>query len=196
MERLASAKAECADSDGRFEQSGEPRGLCILQDDNPAFYCFLARTAVEPHGHARLISPAPLFCAPNAPCFFPQPAFPFTLSMIRSTYPPNIQKRRINTFDQTFLCSGSWRQIISNLFSPSPLPKALPLCVEPTHRPQQSLDLVLFRTFLCIHPIFPNPFPSKSVSYPPTERVFLIYRPICPPTFLSFTRDLSSIIDR
>ena len=40
MERLPSGVAEVADSDGRFEQSAQPRGLCILAEDKLRLYCF------------------------------------------------------------------------------------------------------------------------------------------------------------
>ena len=62
MERLPSGVAEVADSDGRFRQSAQPRGLCILPEHQLSLYCFpttMAPGSMAMHAHGS--SPHHLF---------------------------------------------------------------------------------------------------------------------------------------
>lgn len=125
-----------------------------------------------------------LFCE-----YFP----PFTLSMIRSTSPQistNVSSTRLINFPLfRFVATNFFRPFFPPLH-PSTVSTAYqnpsPLSAQPIWLPRQCLALVLFWPFRCVHRS--SHFPSKSVSYSPTERVFLICRRICfPPTFLSLT---------
>ena len=123
MERLASATTECADSDGRFKQSAQPRGLCILPEHSLRFYCFHTSTAIQVHGQPRLIPPYPSFCPTNTGGL--------SLYVIDDSIhiPPQNTRKRSSTRLINFLCSGSWRQTV--LSDPRRwLSKCLPLSVS------------------------------------------------------------------
>ena len=114
-----------------------------------------------------------------------------------SIHLPQIFRNASSTRLINFLCSGSWRQTISNSLPAPPLVFKIPLSAEPTPRPPATPGFSPFSAIaLCpLHPL--KTLSPKSFHIHPQSACFSSkYHCICSPTFLSFTRPgLGSLVD-